>query len=204
MDDSRSGLCTGTLVQRSKKVIATIPVGLPPITWKGTPMSIFKPGSQMTGRSASKSIVLAAVLGLALTACGGSGTTASSTTTSTTAAPEANVVHVKTVDLTDSQAIESDVTTFKVGVPYHFVVENTGFRKHELMIVQPIEAGTMDMEHMDEMALHVVEEDDLEPGATVEFDFTFPADAAGTSLEFACHIPDHYEAGMHLPITVEA
>jgi uncharacterized cupredoxin-like copper-binding protein len=62
----------------------------------------------------------------------------------------------------------------------------------------------MDMEAMDEMALYVVEEDDLGAGATVEFDFVFPDDAVGTDLEFACHISGHYEAGMRLAIAVQS
>lgn len=111
-------------------------------------------------------------------------------------------MNVTTEETPTGQTITSDVTTFTAGESYHFVVKNEGKLAHELMIVQPIEAGTMDMEAMDEMALYVIEEDDLEAGDTVEFDFTFPEDAVGTDLEFACHISGHYEAGMHLPITV--
>ncbi len=88
-------------------------------------------------------------------------------------------------------------------MPYHFVVENTGSVAHELMIVEPIEPGVRDMEAMDEMAMYVIEEDDLEAGATVEFDFTFPEDSIGMPPEFACHIAGHYELGMHEPIVVE-
>lgn len=115
-----------------------------------------------------------------------------------------NEVHVTTAETSTGQTITSDVTTFTAGESYHFVVENEGQLAHEVMIVEPIEPGAMDMEAMDEMALYVIEEDDLEPGATVEFDFTFPDDAVGTDLEFACHISGHYEAGMHLPIAVQS
>lgn len=55
----------------------------------------------------------------------------------------------------------------------------------------------------DGMALYVVEEDELGPGSTVEFDFTFPSEAIGADLEFACYLEGHYEAGMHTGITVE-
>jgi uncharacterized cupredoxin-like copper-binding protein len=98
---------------------------------------------------------------------------------------------------------ESSLTTFSVGVPYHFVVTNNGTVEHEFMIIQPIEPGAMDMEEMDEMALAVIEEDDLPPGATVSVDVTFDEPAPAGTLELACHTPGHYEAGMHLPITVE-
>ncbi len=115
-----------------------------------------------------------------------------------------NEVHVTTSESSTGQTITSDVTTFTAGESYHFVVQNDGQIAHELMIVEPIDPGSMDMEEMDDMALYVVEEDDLEAGDTVEFDYTFPEDVVGTDLEFACHIAGHYEAGMHLPITVES
>jgi hypothetical protein len=75
------------------------------------------------------------------------------------------VVHVDlTFESFSVQGIETDLSTFTAGVPYHFVVENVGDREHELMIIEPVEPGAMDMEALDEMALYVVEEDDLAPG----------------------------------------
>jgi uncharacterized cupredoxin-like copper-binding protein len=119
----------------------------------------------------------------------------------TAAAPQATVVHVALTESGKVQGVDADLTTFEVGVPYRFIVENTGTRTHELMIIEPIEPGTMDMEEMDEMALAVVEADDLGPGSTYEFDYTFSADSAGQPLEFACYLEGHYEAGMHQTIT---
>ena len=110
------------------------------------------------------------------------------------------------VDVTitaDDFSFQSSLTTFKVGVPYHFVVTNQGKVAHEIMLVQPIEPGKMDMEAMDKMALAHVEEDDLTPGTTQSFDYTFTEPAPAGQLEFSCHLPGHYEAGMKLPITVE-
>ena len=70
--------------------------------------------------------------------------------------------------------------------------------------MEPMMAGTeMSMEEMDEMALAVAEEDDLPPGASYTLDYTFTESAPTGSLEFSCHIPGHYEAGMLLPITVK-
>ncbi len=43
----------------------------------------------------------------------------------------------------------------------------------------------------------------LNPGATKTFDYTFALQAAGPHPEFACHLPGHYETGMHLDITVK-
>lgn len=99
--------------------------------------------------------------------------------------------------------IESDYTTFKVGVPYHFEVTNEGAIPHEVMLIQPIEGGMMTMEEMDAMARGLVEEDDLPSGATASFDYTFTSADVGSPLEFSCHVEGHYEAGMFLPITVE-
>jgi uncharacterized cupredoxin-like copper-binding protein len=64
-------------------------------------------------------------------------------------------------------------------------------------------ASDMTMEELDEMALVVVEEDDLSSGATQTVEFTFTETAPAGSLEFACHTPGHYDAGMKLPITVK-
>ena len=102
--------------------------------------------------------------------------------------------------------IESSITEFQVGVPYHFVVTNAGMVNHEIMIMPPLTADQMsmgmDMGTMDQMALAMISADDLTPGATKSFDLTFRDAASTGTLEFACHIPGHYEANMKLPIIV--
>jgi uncharacterized cupredoxin-like copper-binding protein len=100
-------------------------------------------------------------------------------------------------------SFQSSLTTFKVGVPYHFEVTNEGQVAHEIMLVKPIPAGTMDMEAMDAMALAHISEEELTPGTTKSFDYTFTEAAPAGQLEFSCHVPGHYEAGMKLPITVQ-
>jgi uncharacterized cupredoxin-like copper-binding protein len=98
---------------------------------------------------------------------------------------------------------ESSMTNFKVGVPYHFVLKNVGQVPHEIMIMAPVEeTPDMDMEEMDSMALAHVEADDLPAGGTATLDYTFSKAAGPGELEFACHVPGHYAAGMKLPITV--
>ena len=110
-----------------------------------------------------------------------------------------------TVDIdADDFSFTSSLTTFKVGVPYHFVVHNVGDEEHEFMIVMPITAGTMDMEAMDELAVGHIEEDDLLAGDTSSVDVTFDKAYPAGTLEFACHIEQHYEKGMVLPIVVES
>lgn len=88
---------------------------------------------------------------------------------------------------------EPSQTTFTTGVPYRFVLKNVGTVTHDWEIMP---RGEMDTTK----ALIMVKENELPPGATVTRDFTFtkPGD-----LEFACHAPGHYEAGMKLPIEVK-
>jgi len=137
----------------------------------------------------NKLLVVLIVTGLLLTACGGA------------AAPQ----EVK-ITLTDF-GIQSSVTEFKVGVPYHFVVTNAGAIPHEIMLMPPLRADqmgmAMDMKKLDEMALVHIGEDQLQAGATASFDYTFTEAAPSGTLEFACHLPGHYEAGMKLGITVK-
>jgi len=100
--------------------------------------------------------------------------------------------------------IDSSLTKFEVGVPYHFIITNEGAINHELMIMKPMANGMdMSMEEMDAMALAYVEEDELSPGATQTLDYTFTEPAPAGSLELSCHTEGHYEAGMVLPITVK-
>lgn len=110
------------------------------------------------------------------------------------------------VTLTDF-GVEASRTSFEVGVPYHFTITNNGAINHEIMIMPPLTeeqmSMNMDMEEMDEMALAMIEEDELTPGTTQSFDFTFTEPAPNGSLEFACHVEGHYVAGMKLPITVK-
>lgn len=129
-------------------------------------------------------MVLLLLIGM-LAACGG------------TSAKNPNQVHVTLADFT----IRADQTTFTPGISYHFVVTNTGQTSHEFMIMPPM-AGQMPMGQMDHMALYHLDERQLPAGASQSFDYTFPQLAAQQSLEFACHLLGHYEAGMHLPIAV--
>ncbi len=134
--------------------------------------------------------VLVVVGLLLLTACSGKQNTTTSTEVQIT--------------LTDF-AIQSTRTEFQSGVTYHFVVTNKGQVPHEVMIMPPeMQAEmSMDMEELDKMALATVDQEKLPPGATYSFDFTFTEPAPDGKLEFACHLPGHYEAGMKLAISVK-
>lgn len=156
-------------------------------------------------------VVLPAMVGLG--ACGSDDDDSASppddggvtvTTEASTIASDGSAGEPVTVDIeADEYSFTSSVTTFTVGVPYHFVVQNVGDEEHELMVVMPIAAGTMDMEAMDEMAVGHIEEDDLLAGDTASVDVTFDQAYPAGTLELACHIEQHYERGMVLPIVVE-
>lgn len=135
-----------------------------------------------------RKLVFPLIAGLLLTACGGRDRT----------------VEVR-VTMTEF-GFESSLTEFETGVPYRFVVTNAGAVNHEFMIMAPLTEDqmgmAMDMHELDETALAMIGEDQLPPGATATLEFTFTEAAPAGTLEFACHTPGHYEAGMKLPIVV--
>ena len=100
--------------------------------------------------------------------------------------------------------ISSSVKTFIPGVTYHFIIRNNGHTVHEFMLM-PLAMSTMDgmsMSDMDQMSLADVGA--IVPGQVRTLDYTIPASVAGSQLQFACHYPGHYQAGMSLNVTVTA
>jgi uncharacterized cupredoxin-like copper-binding protein len=106
------------------------------------------------------------------------------------------------VTLTDFK-IDSSLTAFSVGVPYHFVVTNKGAVAHEFVIMPPEQGAQGSETQLPSTALAGIMGKDLAAGATKTLDYTFTQAAPASGLEFACHLPGHYEAGMHTPITVK-
>ncbi len=97
--------------------------------------------------------------------------------------------------------ITSSMNAFVPGTSYHFVVTNQGQVPHEFMIMpMGMSMQGMSMDDMHKIALTMI--DNLAPGETRTIDFTFPSSTSGQHLEFACHLPGHYEAGMKLPVMV--
>ncbi|MGW8250634.1 MAG: cupredoxin domain-containing protein [Anaerolineales bacterium] len=105
-----------------------------------------------------------------------------------------------TVTLTEF-TIEPSLTEFKVGVPYHFTIDNTGSVAHEFEIMPPAN-GQLSNDQVMQMRLAGVERDQLPAGGSTTLDYTFTQAYPSGSLEFACHLPGHYDAGMHVPIIV--
>jgi uncharacterized cupredoxin-like copper-binding protein len=132
-------------------------------------------------------IPLLLLAAMALSACGGSSGTQSPVTV--------------TVTLTEFK-ITSSLETFKVNVPYHFVVTNQGTVEHEFYIMPP-ENAEITQDQVTQDALAGIPAGQLQPGQTATLDYTFTKAAPPGTLEFACHLPVHYESGMHLPITVQ-
>src|SRR5258706_16121465 len=105
------------------------------------------------------------------------------------------------VTLADN-TIQSSLTTFKVGVPYTFVVKNTGHHAHNFNISTPVSiVGSLDAAASS--ALVTVDQNQLAVGSTATVQYTFLPPAAGAQLEFSCLIKRHYEDGMKLAITVK-
>src|ERR1044071_5075640 len=105
-----------------------------------------------------------------------------------------------TVTLADN-TIDASTTTFQVGVPYTFVITNSGQHAHNFNINPPVSvAGSL--EEALNQALLAVPQEKLGVGQSTTVEFTFPDSAAGQLFEFSCLIRRHYDDGMHVDITV--
>lgn len=135
-----------------------------------------------------------------VTACGSSGSTNTVGNTKTNSKVQKQTAQVTLVEY----KITSSITTFHVGVPYHFVVTNKGAIPHEFMVMPPM-SDSLSMASMDSAALVYIPI--LSPGQTSIIDYTFTKPDA--HLEIACHFSgrqasdSHYALGMHLSIIVE-
>lgn len=105
------------------------------------------------------------------------------------------------VTLADN-TIDASMTSFQVGVPYTFVITNTGQHAHNFNINPPV-AVAGSLEQALNSALLVVPQEQLAPGQIATVEFTFPDTAAGQLLEFSCLIRRHYDDGMRVDITVQ-
>ena len=135
---------------------------------------------------------------LALTACGGS--TASSTTAPAQSTPSAPQNVQVTLTAT---SMMSSLSTFAPGMPYHFVVTNSGQVPYVFMMApMGMSMGHMSIDQMHHAALYMY--DQVAPGETKAFDYTFPQSAAGNHFQFTCFPLGHVEMGMQFPFMVNA
>ena len=106
------------------------------------------------------------------------------------------------VDVTlTGTTITSSVMNFSPGVPYHFIVTNTGSAS-QAFAMMPV---GMDMEHMSlnaiqSNALHMI--DTIAPGMSSTFDYTFASSMMGHNFEFAGNVSGHNTGWMRLPMTI--
>ena len=134
------------------------------------------------------SIMLLSAVPLLITACSGSAS----------ARQTPQDVNITLTEFT----IQASQTEFQVGVPYHFVITNNGTVAHELEIMPPM-SGAVSQDQVKSAALVHVTQDQLAPGTTATVDYTFEQAYPAGELEFACHLPGHHEAGMHVGIVVK-
>jgi uncharacterized cupredoxin-like copper-binding protein len=103
----------------------------------------------------------------------------------------------RTVEVTayDSMSYKPDSLTVKPGETIRFVVTNAGKIRHEFVIGTPEEQR--EHEQMMQQMPNMVHEDPgsatLEPGETQGLVWQFSNPGV---IEFACHVPGHYPAGM--------
>ncbi len=139
--------------------------------------------------------------------------THSTTTTQNTPTPtEADTIHFAQIDETPVAgakevkvtlaefSVKSTATVFRTGVPYYFVVTNSGQQVHEFMIMPVKPDGSPeppDVQYNDKL----IEVEQIAPGSTLYINFVFLPSKAGR-YEIACQMRGHYQAGMKLPIVV--
>ncbi len=138
-----------------------------------------------------------------LAACG------SNATPTATAAPAATVAPTQPTIPTGDMAVQitlqnikihSSITTFKVGVPYFFVITNKDSVEHEFMISPAGMGGHIMSSAMMGVTFALVENINPHTIRTLAYTFKYPEPAG--SIEFACHYGDHYAMGMLLPVIV--
>lgn len=107
-------------------------------------------------------------------------------------------IAVEAVDI----AFEPEAISVEPGEIVTFEVTNTGEAVHEFFLGDP-EAEDDHAEEMAEMGDDMAHDEPnsifVDPGETKQLTWRFPD--SGT-VEYACFVPGHYEAGMHGPITV--
>lgn len=125
---------------------------------------------------------------------------------STSTAPEASPPRVVAITTLDTFRFDPDRLEVRKGERVRFEISNPGAQPHEFFLA----AEDVQKEHGEEMKAaggspmpsmdgHGMDMDEsmaslyLEPGKTMEVTVTFE-DAS--DVQFACHVPGHYEAGM--------
>jgi uncharacterized cupredoxin-like copper-binding protein len=150
------------------------------------------------------SAVLAAILALAAAPAFAGGTHQGGHYSFGEPGSPAEVSRTVKVTLNDEMKILHDLEQVKLGETIRFVVTNQGAGEHEFALgdaaSQRAHAAMMkkmpDMKHENDPAAVT-----LAPGASGEIVWKFSKPVQGM-LEFSCHVPGHYEAGMTTKIAL--
>jgi len=135
---------------------------------------------------------------LALTACGSSTAPSAASPVQSNPSVSQNVQ----VTITDT-TLMSSLSTFAPGMRYHFVVTNSGQVSY-VFIMAPV---GMNMEHMSIGQMHhaaLYMFDQMAPGQTRAFDYTFAQSAAGGHFQFTCYPLGHTDMERQFPFLVNA
>jgi uncharacterized cupredoxin-like copper-binding protein len=135
---------------------------------------------------------------LVLTACG------SSTTPSATSPAQSTPSGPQDVQITmTGTSMMSSLSNFVSGMPYHFVVTNSGQVPYVFMMApMGMSMGHMSIDQMHHAALYMY--DQVAPGETKAFDYTFAQSAAGNHFQFTCFPLGHVEMGTQFLFMVNA
>jgi uncharacterized cupredoxin-like copper-binding protein len=113
------------------------------------------------------------------------------------ATPAAEAVCVGVVE--GEYFIRPELTTFQVGQTYVFAVGNEGQLVHEFVIEPAGSEEEAALEAEVDGAEREAEIEDIAPGQTAELEWTFTEPG---NFQFACHLEDHYQAGMVVEVEV--
>jgi P-type Cu+ transporter len=104
------------------------------------------------------------------------------------------------VSTTDTLRFAPDALSVRAGETIAFEISNPGAVPHEFFVGTPAEQQAHEFEMASGAPMHAEPgQADLPAGATVRLVMSFDQPGA---LEFACHVPGHYPAGMRGTITV--
>jgi uncharacterized cupredoxin-like copper-binding protein len=160
-------------------------------------------GGRMFGGKRFRGLVLIAIVGMVLAACGGDdgGSTGGGSPATTTEAPSgAGVVNATEKDF----AIALDPSTTGSG-QVNFEITNDGPSTHEFVVFKtdlaPDALPLNDDGDVDEEGKgveHIDEVEDIAAGSTQSLDVSLDPG----SYVVICNLPGHYKLGMHTPLTV--
>lgn len=105
-----------------------------------------------------------------------------------------------TVTARDTMKYEPDSVSIDEGTTVRFVVENAGQLQHSFTLATPAQQREHEKEMQgmpaDQLAGHMAEDPNgivVQPGETGSITWRF---TKARTVQFACHIPGHYQAGM--------